>query len=407
MTPETFPALGLSPECEILLCSARPKADHHTLTRIRQLLETDLDWDFLTREAVRHRMVPMLYWLMNSNGIEPRSEEVMAQLLGHLERTARRNLFLSGELRRIVRTLERGGVPAIPFKGPVMAQSLYGNLALREHDDLDILVRSGDVLKAREALLQAGFRPELDIARTLEHAYFKDECEYGFVGREGSQRVRLEVHWAFARGYHSIGLDLDSMWGRSRWIPFGGVMVRTLAPEDMLLALCVHSGAKHLWERLAWVSDFAHLILVHTEMDWDLVLHQARDLGLERVLLVSLSLANALLGALLPSRVLERIRSDSTVTSLCSTVQGRLFDQSRPGLLGPRAHLLRLKLRERQRDRLRYCLGLMVAPDDADWVSTSTSKPFNSFDSFVRPLRRVVRFGGKALGRTCWPTGKE
>ena len=55
---------------------------------------------------------------------------------------AHRALWLTLELLNIHRHLQARGLEVLPYKGPVLAEALYGNVALRQFSDLDLLVRS-------------------------------------------------------------------------------------------------------------------------------------------------------------------------------------------------------------------------------------------------------------------------
>ena len=59
------------------------------------------------------------------------------------ETNLRRSLWFAGELARILTGFERAQVKAIPYKGPTLAQLVYGDLGLRSFSDLDFLVGAG------------------------------------------------------------------------------------------------------------------------------------------------------------------------------------------------------------------------------------------------------------------------
>ena len=63
-----------------------------------------------------------------------------------------------------------------------------------------------------------------------------------------------------------------------------------LAPEDSLLILCVHAN-KHQWSRLGWICDIAEMLRSHPDLNWPVVMEQARMLRSERMLLLGLLLA--------------------------------------------------------------------------------------------------------------------
>jgi len=50
------------------------------------------------------------------------------------------NFFLTKELLELLTLFEAHCIPASPYKGPALAIMAYGNLALRQFSDLNILV---------------------------------------------------------------------------------------------------------------------------------------------------------------------------------------------------------------------------------------------------------------------------
>ena len=54
----------------------------------------------------------------------------LEQLRDAFYANAAHNTLLARELLKLLRLLETHGIPALPFKGPVLAVSVYGSLAL-------------------------------------------------------------------------------------------------------------------------------------------------------------------------------------------------------------------------------------------------------------------------------------
>ena len=61
----------------------------------------------------------------------------------------------------MLRLLSAAGVRAIPLKGMALADSLYGNFAMRITWDLDLLVPPGEALRARHVLIANGYASPL------------------------------------------------------------------------------------------------------------------------------------------------------------------------------------------------------------------------------------------------------
>src|SRR5437870_3000271 len=171
-------------------------------------------------------------------------------------RSARRRLRATGELLSLLELFEADGIPAAPFKGPVLAAVLYGDVALREFVDLDILVRRRDVGRATDVLLSRGYRPEVPVEAGHEAALLASGYHYPLRRDDG---LAVELHWNLAPREFPYPLDAEEVWTRLRPVPLGGRTVHTLGAEDLLLFLCAH-GAKHCWWRRQWVADVAELI---------------------------------------------------------------------------------------------------------------------------------------------------
>jgi hypothetical protein len=260
---------------------------------------------------------------------------------------AQRNLFLAATLLKLLRLLEAHGTPAVPFKGPVLAVVAYGNLALRQFGDLDILVRPQDARHAQQLLLTRGYRrwdgrPTTPLPRLRK--------VYELISADG--QVLVELHWALTSSTFFFPLKPACLWERLETVTLLDTPVRTLVPEDVLLMLCVH-GAKHHWGRLGWICDVAALLHTYGEMDWQRMVERAEQLGSRRMLLLGVFLAHVLLGAALPEALRPRLQTDPLVLSLAAQVGAELFANAHGPLAAVDRPRLYLRLRERFRDKAR------------------------------------------------------
>ena len=146
------------PEDALLLCCALACTDAERSERIGALLQHDLDWEYLLPMAQRHALVPMLFRHLNTIGPEAVPSAPWQQLRQRFHSNARHNLFLTGELLKLLRLLATHNIPAIPFKGPVLAVAVYGDLALRQFVDLDLLVQPQAVLQVKALLHTLGYQ---------------------------------------------------------------------------------------------------------------------------------------------------------------------------------------------------------------------------------------------------------
>lgn len=392
------------PEDDVLIHCARVLRTPEGNGRIGALIEGPLDWDYLLKSADEHGVTPLLYRRLGE-GFEDRVPgTVFDRLRGDFRANKLRNLFLAGKLIELYHLFERNGISTIPYKGPTLAASVYKNLALRQCGDLDMLIYWHDVPRAKELLIASGYEPTpwltpMTLTPAQEAAFLRFEREYAFA-REDSG-ISVELQWEVIPRYLSFSLDLEPLRGRLQWIPLGGGKLPTLGPEDLLLVLCIH-GSKHLWERLIWIRDVAETVNVHNEMDWDALTTRAAGLGSKRMLFLGLSLAHDLLGARLPERVLDAVRSDPMIETLAAQVSEMLFrepDGSRGLLDGSTFHPFHYKMRERRRDRLGYVLRMATEPNVSDWMERPLPEKLFPLYYVLRQLRLAEKYGRRLLNR--------
>jgi hypothetical protein len=396
-------AKAYSPEAELLLCCARTSKDSETASRMTALLREDIDWLRVLELARKHRMMPLLYWHLGVGAFEAIPTHFSEELRSSFHQNSLRNLQLTGELLRITRTFEAHTIPIVPYKGPVLAAMAYENLALREFNDLDILVHKQDVARARDLLISMGYRQQNRLAKAQEAAFLKTQREYVFARKDGTV---VELHWAVMPRILSFELEPEDLWDRVSSITLGGDTVSTFSPDDTLLFLCAH-GSKHFWYRLAWICDVAELIRVTETIDWERLTEHAGRLGAQRMLFLGLLLANDLIGSPLPQGVTEKIQSDRVVKSLATQVQGWLFQESGKSSdifakdLAEESsfHPFRVRIRERFRDKVLYSTRTALTPTPEDWEFLTLPQPLFPLYYVLRPLRIGARYGQRLLKR--------
>lgn len=343
-----------------------------------------LDWNHLFQLAQRHAVLPLLHRQLNANARELLPTDFRKKLSAKFRDNTTRNILLAGELTRIVKLLEAEGIPTLAYKGPALALSAYGDISLRRFIDLDIIVRKRDVLRARELLFKLDFGLTGDLSPSQEELLLRTQHNMAFT-RDGGKLI-VEVHWEVAsQQFASVPIG-ERVWDRAVVVALNDGDVKSLSPEDLLLALCVH-GTKHLWERLAWVCDLAELVNSQPKFDWDYILRQAQDAHVERMLHLGLRLANGLLAASLPENILKQMLTDKSVARLYSIITARLFDgrdYEPAGLI--ESVTFNLRARHRLRQKLQY-LRFIFNPTDGDLHGLPLPSSLTFVYYLLRPFR--------------------
>jgi hypothetical protein len=311
---------------------------------------------------------------------------------------AERNLLLTGELVRVLTALASDGVQAVPFRGPVLAKRAYGDIRLRQFNDLDVLVRRGDVSRASACLASLGYR-EWD--RSSVPVRTREQVMHHRVFSPNQGRALLELHWQITPRWFGYALDAGA-WGRLDRLELAGQQVAVLAAEDLLISHCLH-GALHGWTRLAWIADVARVLAAEPSMDWERLGQLAERQGARRALYLGLLLAQDLLGLPLPPGVVQAVGDDGIVRGLAAGVKHKLSQKAQaPGGAAPRFPLagLHLALRVRWSQKVAHLLRVALVPSHEDWALVRLSPRFSFLYYLIRPLRllgkhatRIVRRG--------------
>jgi hypothetical protein len=351
-----------------------------------------LDWEALLRIASAQRLLPALSAAWSRTGA--RVPEAMARRC-HGEWIARapRCLLLAGELPPIVSKLGQAGVRVLPFKGPVLAQRLYGSLAARPFSDLDLYLPRQQLWQAAAALERLGFVPRLTLSPRRRRSCLATAAEYVLVRpRHG---IVVELHWQEPTRLVREGPDFEALWQRRHEVELAGTPVPCPSDEDHLLLLALHGG-KHGWMPLRLVCDLAHLLQRAPSLDWSLITGEARRMNAEGSLLLGLSLAHSLLRAPLPAGIFDRIEASASLAPLAESVFARLC--ANPPSRWDLATEVRfhLGLLPTSADRWRYLRLLLLTQTEEDWSAIPLPDSLFPLYSLLRPWRlaRKHLFGG-------------
>lgn len=379
----------VSPEKRLLVCCARTKVEAPAAQEIRELCAAPLDWEFVVNEAAVNSILPLVARQISAVAPDVAPPSQIDRLTKAARANALRSLTLTAELIKITYLLRAAGIQAMPYKGPVLAVQAYGDVALREFEDLDIILRQRDMAGVNEIAKNLGYRPQhawvFDSGRTS--AVVPGEYDY----RDQARGMVVEFHTELTLRHFPVRPDLDEMSQRLVPVMLSGHKIRTFASEDMLPLLCIH-GSKDFWERISWIADISEFIRSHPPLDWDAVCRRADALRAGRMLRVGLALATKLLSAAIPDEVSARVRSDSVAEAVASEiVQRHLARETRERDAAERFHFRR-RMVAGSIAGWGYSLRLATLPADEDSAAMQLPRPLAPLYALMRPFRLLRQY---------------
>lgn len=341
-------------ELALLLCCARPHIAPAVATQIRSLVQ-QVNWQKLVPLAEWHSVLPLVYQALNTVCPEEVPTPVLKQLRHSFHAIALNNQLLMQTLLNLLKQFEAKGVPVLAFKGPLLATSVYGDLNLRQFSDLDLLVPKQAVESAKALLLEQNYEPYQMIGWQVAFTH-------------PTSGVSIDLHFALAPRYFRVNLQFEQLRSRLQAREFNTEQILCLSPVDLLLILCISfcRDRHECKSRLIQLSDVAQLIQAYPELDWQAVLRQARRLGILRIVLVTLALAQSLLDVSLPDIIQSHLDDNPSIDALINPVESWLWHELHPRSSGActeiHDHDFYFKLRERWIEKTLYFLHYASLP---------------------------------------------
>jgi Uncharacterised nucleotidyltransferase len=349
----------------LLRAAVGPADGASTRVLIDRALATDLDWTRVVELALTHRMLPALLAALEAGDPSLVPAELLTALRQSCDLLRRHSARQLTELLDLLDAFSGRSVTAVPFKGPALGQVLFNDPYLRPSSDLDILVLPTDVQRVCEVLEARGYvdadrRPGGRPMTSAQHGMYRSvQCEYRYI-RHADGFV-VEPHWAFSQRALAVDVDYAGVIARARPIRLGNRTVPSLAPEDLLLALCIH-GSKHQWERLNWIRDVAALVFGNHELDLEMSVERAKSFGCARMMLVGMLVAARCTELHIPPSIQRFVDADPRTVTLADEVIAALFTSGRRVPNHDRIDRFRFQIRERPSDRARYVARTLLFP---------------------------------------------
>jgi hypothetical protein len=380
-----------SPEKQLLVCCARTRMQPAIAEEIRNLMQCPLDWDYLLNAAAENSVMPLLGRHIPAIAPDLAPPVWLERLKGACRANTLRSLTLTGELVKVMNQMRARDISVIPYKGPVLAAQAYGDVALREYEDLDLILRQRDLGKAHDAMLALGYRAKFPWIHSSGATARLVPGEYNYV--DDARRIIVELHTEGTLRHFPVAPDIGELSRSLVSVSLSGHPVMTFSSEDGLSALCIH-GAKDFWERISWVADISELIQAESSFDWDAAWKRAEGLRATRMVSLGLALAMSLLDAPLPPEIRARARKDEIATALAAQFQKILLERNPTSLTAGTARFqFRRRMIAGALDGWRYSMRLAMAPAEEDWEMMRLPRPLTPLYIALRPLRLLQKYG--------------
>ncbi len=365
-------------EFQLLLYCARSRPDARSIS---DLVNEGVDWQVLLKLAAHHCVRPMLLQTLKSVCWDAVPRKIRLELTLFNKANVQKNLLFTGELLQLLGLFQQNAIPIAAFKGPVLADSVYGHISLREFSDLDVIVHEADLSKAEDILTARGYQADFP-DRDYRSVFLSYQGQYAL--RNNNTGISVDLHWRLSSRGVPFPLQLAEIWAKLEQVMIAGRTVPTMAHDDLPLFLAGH-GTKEGWRSLIWLCDFAEFLRKYQHIDWLAVLDRAQQSHCSRSLLLAITLASTLLDAPAPAALIDRAWKNSVIRTLAQKAKLRMLHSVPEGELGE--FLNGLNTADRLTQRLRRVAILLTTRTVGDYKAFPLPKSLWGVYYFTRPFR--------------------
>lgn len=291
------------------------EASRPLLEKIKKILSArSLDWAYFLKRVQDQRLAPLLYKAFLK--IEGSQDIIPADAWGYLQdsyyTTLSNNMAYLTQLEKISAAFQEENIRMIVFKGLMLAESVYGDIGLRSSSDVDILVKKEDIFKVDRILRKFNYRTDFKVDNFKE-VYFNHYRNSWLYSNHQAREISFHIFWHIINliPYNrvvSCGIDIDKIWQEAEPIRLGNVSVFTFSTHFQIIYLAMHA-LSHCFYPLILLCDINEFLSKEgARLDWDKLVCQADQTGLNKHVYYALYLCSQMLETKVPLVVLDKLR---------------------------------------------------------------------------------------------------
>ncbi len=218
------------------------------------------------------------------------------------------------QLAKIKKVFDEKNIPFLVLKGLATAYTAYPDPAMRMSNDIDLLVRPDFFIKARQALISAGYRCT---SKNFEN--FNDVlCEETFIHTENpGLNCTVELHWdiQISFGKKENKIPVDDLFARSVSFSTHNYEFQTLSPLDSFINAAIHIILTHCTSiRFMWICDISHIGATLSLSDWEIFAKKGK--AINAIVSIALNMAKFWTGFSVPEPYVEIFEFDPETSEL-------------------------------------------------------------------------------------------
>jgi hypothetical protein len=300
-------------EDKIILNLSKISRDEKIQKIIRNLERERINWDYLFEASKKKGVFSIVYHhLKLKNKVIPLDVEKKFQDL--YSENACRNLILSQEFQEVLKILKNKNIPVIVLKGMYLGEKIYKNIALRPMSDIDILIKKESLEEFDAAVKKIGFKTSHNYRKYLKSPDSIYLNTMVYEKKKGKVSIFLHLHWHIVNSTLPIFekvmpyIEMEKIWKQALEVKIAGIETLSLSYHHQVIYLCLHAF-NHSLDRNILLCDISEFININrNKIDWNLLIKDAFDFKINRIVYCVLYLTKLLLNMQVPDYLLSSLK---------------------------------------------------------------------------------------------------
>ena len=350
----------LSPANQLILLSAKLEPSVFELVQLNDFIPQIQNWDSAVTNIIARQTAPLFFKklpLLSNRDLIP--VEATNKLQQAYYKSLSRGMVLYNAFEKVAEAFCAADIRVVVLKGIYLSEWLYGDIALRQFSDMDLLVSKDDAMQCMSILTELGFKPS-DSAVT---EFISSKSEIVHYVPMVHNNVSVEIHIKLHRESTHYNIKTEALLNNAEKFLLRNKPVYALELHDLLIHLCVHLDKHFRGGHVQFTSfnDIVNLLEKYKiEIDWTLLGQQCSYHECEQTVFKFLVLIHKFYNAALPNDILMKygaLLSGADENLFIGYLNGDFIQQYHVGL-----HWQSICMTRGFGNKLHYLLDLIFPP---------------------------------------------
>ena len=352
----------------------------------------DIDWNIFLKKARNEGVSPLVFSRLPGLAEHYDIPEYVAEeLKKDYYLSATKNALIFEELKKVLGLFNQSKLQIIVMKGAALAETIYGNLALRPMSDIDLLVKKEDLHQVDELLKKLGYSPA---DRSVDDVDFTSTYLTTLDYRNSAKNSpSFHIHWHFVNSTipnesYINHIKMDDIWQDAVKTNIADIETWVMSPHHLIIHLSEHAlRVTHSLSKLSYFCDIDKAINYYgKDLDWNLLVRDTIRFNLNKMVYTTLYFSRYFIKAEVPKDVLLKLKPKRFSIPEKIFMRKTAENKRTPGM----SYLIHLSMNKGLAKKLKFMVRTLFPPKDILAQRSYISSSDMNYRYYLGRIREVL-----------------